>query len=108
MEELGDVVFIVQLWVQQRLACSKRRRKKVLREDKIFGSQQLAVGSQQLAVGKGRKRVLREGREVSWQLAGRSAGFWGVRRKFFGWIFHNILAYIPYFILMESIIYGHI
>ena len=29
-EELGDVIHIVQLWVQQRLACSKRRRKKVL------------------------------------------------------------------------------
>ena len=58
MEELGDVVFIVQLWVQQRLACSERRRKKVLREDKIVGSQQLAVCSRQLAVGKGRKKVL--------------------------------------------------
>ena len=49
MEELGDVVFIVQLWVQQRLACSERRRKKVLREDKIVGSWQLAVGNWQLA-----------------------------------------------------------
>ncbi len=73
-EELGDVIHIVQLWVQQRLACSKRRRKKVkrmkrrewavgsgqgkrvlsaecwvLREDEESG--QLAVGNWQLAVG---------------------------------------------------------
>jgi len=31
----------------------------------------LAVGSWQWAVGKGRKKVLREGREESWQWAGK-------------------------------------
>ena len=41
MEELGDVIHIVQLWVQQRLACSKRRRKKVKRMKR----RELAVGS---------------------------------------------------------------
>ena len=51
LRELGDVVFNVQLWVQQRLACSKRRRKKVLREDNVVGSWQWAVSSWQSAIG---------------------------------------------------------
>ena len=42
-EELGDVIHIVQLWVQQRLACSKRRRKKVKRMKR----REFAVGSGQ-------------------------------------------------------------
>ena len=43
LEELGDVVFIVQLWVQQRLACSKRRGKKVKRMKR----RELAVGKEE-------------------------------------------------------------
>ena len=79
MEELGDVVFIVQLWVQQRLACSERRRKKVLREDKIVGSWQWAIGSWQgkkesaeggkrseLAVGRKKCRILGGKKEILW------------------------------------------
>ena len=44
VEELGDVIHIVQLWVQQRLACSKRRGKRVLsaegREDSWQGKKE--------------------------------------------------------------------
>ena len=76
MEELGDVVFIVQLWVQQRLACSERRRKKVLREDKIVGSWQWAIGSWQ-----GKKES-----EESWPLARKVLFGCPYLRASSGWI----------------------